>query len=84
MSMLRSLRRQMLEDLRHARRFHEAVARDHADEGVGDPVDGDALVARHARHVLGLDGQDDVALVQDAVVLQVVHERGGRRASDRR
>ena len=28
-----------VEDLRHARRFHEAVARDDADEGIGHPVD---------------------------------------------
>ena len=80
MSMLRSLRRHMLEDLRHARRLHEAVAGDHPDEGVGSTRSiVDALVARHARGVLGLDRQDDVALVQHAVVLQVVHERGRRR-----
>ena len=68
----------MLEDLRHARRLHEAVVRDHAYEGIRHAVDLDALVARHAGRVLRLDGEDDVAFVQYAVVLQVVHERGRR------
>ena len=70
--------RQCSQDLRHARRLHEAVVRDHANEGVGHALDLDALVARHAGRVLGLDGEDDVALVQHAVVLEVVHQRRRR------
>ena len=41
-------------------------------------------MARHTRNVLRLDGKDNVAFVQNAVVLQIVHERGRRRHRVRR
>src|SRR5262249_23594060 len=43
----------VIDDLRHARRLHEAVMRDHTNEGVGDAIDLDALVPRHAWGILG-------------------------------
>src|SRR6516162_9585591 len=70
----------MLDDLRHAWRLHETVMGDHTDEPVAHGVDLDPLVTRHTRRIFGLNGEDDVALVQHTVVLEVVHERRRRRS----
>ena len=68
--------------LRHVRRFHEAEAQRHAREGLADRLD--AARARPGRRAAcrrGLDGQDDVLLVQHLVVLEAVHAARSARSS---
>ena len=55
----------------------------HAGEGLADRLDAHALVRIDARRIRGLDGEDDVLLVQHLVVLETVQQRGRRECPDR-
>ena len=56
---------------RHVDLLHEAVAEDDAVEALADRAISTPLVRRDMRHFLDLDGQDDDALVQHLVVLEL-------------
>ncbi|MFO0875491.1 MAG: hypothetical protein U0575_16205 [Phycisphaerales bacterium] len=64
-----------LEDRRHIRFLHEAVARRHDVEAVGPLLDLDSLLDRHVGDLLELDREHDDAPVEHLVVQQVVQER---------
>ena len=55
----------------------EAVMGDHRMEALAQTLDLDPVGVGHDRHVHRVDLQDDDALVQDLVVLEIVQE-GGR------
>ncbi len=64
--------------LRDIGRFHVAELQHHAIEVRRQRRDLHPLVVGDARRVGGDDGEDDVALVQHLVVLEIVQERGRR------
>src|SRR6516162_5022458 len=64
--------------LRHVRRFHETEPQRYLGEDVADLFQPYPLRPIDARGGGGLDGQNDVLLVQHLVVLEAVHERSRR------
>ena len=63
----------------HVGLLHEAIVHDHRIESLAQALDFDPAGLGHPRHVDRVDLQDDHALVQDLVVLEVVQEGERRR-----
>src|SRR5262252_5165292 len=54
----------LLQNLRYARRFHEAVVGGNESKRIADLADLDTLLTGNAWCILSLDGEDDIAFVQ--------------------
>ena len=64
--------------------LHESVARATRQQSSAKMLAGDSVVRLHPRHVAKFDGQENIVLVQDLVVLEAVQQRVRRRIGRRR